>query len=109
MGMISTLARLDDVFLSSYPDEEKPELCPGALCPVLDCLLQVGMVTTFGNKFWEVQYVGDLGRRIISRGLRPLFHPECTLLWKGLYNVEKCQPQARTAFLEDVKQSFRDF
>ncbi|CAN0186066.1 unnamed protein product [Laminaria digitata] len=70
---------------------------------------KVGMVTTFGNNFWEVRYVGDPGRRIISRGLRPLFHPECTLLWKGLYNVEKCQPQARTAFLEDIKQSFRDF
>lgn len=67
------------------------------------------MVTTFGNKFWEVLYVGDPGRRIISRGLRPLFHPECTLLWKGLYNVEKCKPEARTAFLEDIKRSYRDF
>lgn len=71
--------------------------------------LQVGMVTTFGNGFWNVRYVGDPGRRIVSKGLRPLFHPECTLLWKGLYDIEKCAPEARTAFLKDVQRSFREF
>ncbi|CAM9368009.1 unnamed protein product [Pylaiella littoralis] len=70
---------------------------------------KVGMVTTFGNSFWNVRYVGDPGRRIVSRGLRPLMHPECTLLWKGLYDVEKCPPQERSAFLEDVGRSFREF
>lgn len=90
-------------------DEQNSEIRPGVFDSVLDCSLQVGVVTTFGNKFWEVLYVGDPGRRIISRGLRPFFHPECTLLWKGLYNVEKCKPEVRTAFLEDIKRSYRDF
>lgn len=66
-------------------------------------------MTTFGNSFWNVRSVGDPGRRIVSKGLRPLFHPECTLLWKGLYDVEKCPPESRSAFLEDVGRSFRYF
>lgn len=70
---------------------------------------QVGMVTTFGNGFWNVRYVGDPGRRIVARGLRPNFHPRCTVLWKGLYDVEKCTPKKRESFLEDVKESFRGF
>eukprot|EP00904_Undaria_pinnatifida_P000867 jgi/Undpi1/10781/HiC_scaffold_29.g13229.m1 len=70
---------------------------------------KLGVVTTFGNKYWNVRYVGDPGRRIVARGLRPLCHPECTLLWKGIYTVETCTPEARSAFLEDVGRSFRDF
>lgn len=67
------------------------------------------MVTTFGNGFWNVRYVGDPGRRIVARGLRPLFHPECTVLWKGLYDVEKCPREKRERFLKDVKEAFRFF
>ncbi|CBJ32295.1 NAD(P)H dehydrogenase (quinone) [Ectocarpus siliculosus] len=87
---------------------EKPHPKTGFISRLTN-IRKVGMVTTFGNSFWNVRYVGDPGRRIVSRGLRPLFHPECTLLWKGLYDVEKCPPQDRSAFLEDVGRSFRDF
>ncbi|CAM9518666.1 unnamed protein product [Choristocarpus tenellus] len=67
------------------------------------------MVTTFGNGFWNVRYVGDPGRRIVCRGLRPLFHPECTVLWKGLYNVETCPQPDREKFLRDVSDAFKSF
>lgn len=75
----------------------------------MDGTPQVGIVTTFGNNFWNVLHVGDPGRRIICRGLRPLFHPDCTVLWKGLYNAEGCSQGEREGFLRDVKESFSAF
>ncbi|CAM9973700.1 unnamed protein product [Discosporangium mesarthrocarpum] len=72
-------------------------------------ITKVGVVTTFGNGFWNVRYVGDPGRRIVARGLRPLFHPECTVLWKGLYDVEAAPRDKREAFLRDVAKAFETF
>lgn len=86
----------------------KPNLRTGFISRLTN-IKKVGMVTTFGNGFWNVRYVGDPGRRIVARGLRPNFHPRCTVLWKGLYDVEKCTPKKRESFLEDVKESFRGF
>lgn len=42
-------------------------------------------------------------------GLRPLFHPECTLLWLGMYGCDAADKAAREAFLAKVEAYYSEF
>ncbi|CAM9584380.1 unnamed protein product [Choristocarpus tenellus] len=88
--------------------QERTNLYTGFISRLTN-ITKVGVVTTFGNGFWNVRYVGDPGRRIVSKGMRPLFHPECTVLWKGLYNVEARPQTDRENFLREVSDAFKTF
>jgi putative NADPH-quinone reductase len=60
-------------------------------------------VSTYGSPWWWVRLViGDPGRRIIMRGIKPLCHPRCRTLWLGHYRMDSSTPESRGAFLERV-------
>lgn len=64
----------------------------------------IGAVSTYGSPWWWTRFViGDPGRRIIMRGLRPLCHPRCRTFWLGHYRMDSSTPQSRSRFLAQVQ------
>ena len=62
---------------------------PKGLAPIkgrLHNIRLIGGFSTYGSPWWWTRFViGDPGRRIIMRGVRPLCHPRCrTLLARPL-------------------------
>jgi putative NADPH-quinone reductase len=63
----------------------------------------IGAVSTYGSPWWWIRFaIGDPGRRIILRGLRPLCHRRCRAFWLGHYRMDSSTPQSRGAFLARV-------
>jgi NAD(P)H dehydrogenase (quinone) len=63
----------------------------------------IGGISTYGSPWWWARFViGDPGRRVILRGLRPLCHPRCRTFWLGHYRMDGSTPASRHAFLERV-------
>jgi putative NADPH-quinone reductase len=65
----------------------------------------VGGISTYGSPWWWTRFViGDPGRRIIMRGLRPLCHRRCRTFWLGHYRMDSSTPASRQRFLERVER-----
>jgi NAD(P)H dehydrogenase (quinone) len=64
----------------------------------------IGGFSTYGSPWWWLRFaVGDLGRRTIMRGLRPLCHRRCRTFWLGHYRMDSSTPASREAFLAKVE------
>ena len=49
----------------------------------------IGAISTYGSPWWWIRLViGDPGRRMIMRGLRPLCHRRCRTFWLGHYRMD---------------------
>lgn len=69
----------------------------------MDNLRLLGGISTYGSPWWWVRLViGDPGRRIVMRGIRPLCHRRCRTFWLGHYRMDSSTPESRAAFLEQV-------
>ena len=63
----------------------------------------LGGISTYGSPWWWTRFViGDPGRRILLRGIRPLCHPACRTFWLGHYRMDSSTPDSRRRFLERV-------
>jgi putative NADPH-quinone reductase len=63
----------------------------------------LGGVSTYGSPWWWIRFVvGDPGRRIIMRGIKPLCHKRCRSFWLGHYRMDSSTPRSRRAFLARV-------
>ena len=64
----------------------------------------IGGISTYGSPWWWIRFaIGDPGRRVIMRGLRPLCHPRCRTFWLGHYRMDSSTPESRGAFLAKVE------
>jgi NAD(P)H dehydrogenase (quinone) len=61
----------------------------------------VGISTSGASRLW-LAFVGNPGRRTITRGVRSLCHPRCHTLWLAHYNIDHSTAQSREAFLDRV-------
>jgi len=61
----------------------------------------VGISTSGASRLW-LAFVGNPGRRTITRGVRALCHPRCKTLWLAHYNIDRSTAHSREAFLERV-------
>lgn len=93
----------------TLPSPSSPPASIVGLVPCLENVKKVGVVTTYGSTYGVIRYVGDPGRRIIARGLRPLFSKECTVLWLGMYNCDNATQKEREDFLAEVEAYMREF
>ncbi|TFJ83271.1 hypothetical protein NSK_005433 [Nannochloropsis salina CCMP1776] len=93
----------------TLPTPTSPPPSVVGLVPCLKNIKKVGVVTTYGSSYQVIRYVGDPGRRIIARGLRPLFDAQCTLLWLGMYSCDTASQAKREEFLAEVKAYMREF
>ena len=79
------------------------------LIPGFPNIRKIGVVSTYGAPQWVVFYSNDNGRCNIANGLRPLCHPNCQLLWHGLYDYDNTSSEQKKVFLEKIKQIYSKF
>jgi putative NADPH-quinone reductase len=62
-------------------------------------------VTTSGSPWWWLKLIGDPGRSLFMKGLRPLYAKHCRMRWLQLYNMNHCSPGEREAFRAKVART----
>mmetsp|Transcript_208 Transcript_208/g.192 ORF Transcript_208/g.192 Transcript_208/m.192 type:complete len:251 (-) Transcript_208:53-805(-) len=96
---------LDRVFLKGIGFE----LDDKGLHPGLMNVDKIGVVTTYGSPWYAVLYMGDNGRRFISRGLRECTSPTCHLAWYSMYDIDSSSIEDRQRFLTTIEKEFEKF
>ena len=61
-------------------------------------------ITTSGSPWWWLKVMGDPGRSLFMKGLRPLYAKRCRMQWLQLYNMNHVTAAERDAFLARVKR-----
>ena len=61
-------------------------------------------ITTSGSPWWWLKVIGDPGRSLFMKGLRPLYAKRCRMQWLQLYNMNHVTAAERDAFLARVKR-----
>ena len=61
-------------------------------------------ITTSGSPWWWLKVIGDPGRSLFMKGLRPLYAKRCRMQWLQLHNMNHVTAAERDAFLARVKR-----
>ena len=61
-------------------------------------------ITTSGSPWWWHKVIGDPGRSLLMKGLRPLYARRCRMRWLQLYNMNHVTAEDRAGFLDRVKR-----
>jgi putative NADPH-quinone reductase len=61
-------------------------------------------ITTSGAPWWWLKLIGDPGRSLLMKGLRPLYAKGCRRHWLQLYNMNHVTEAERAAFIERVRK-----
>jgi NAD(P)H dehydrogenase (quinone) len=61
-------------------------------------------ITTSGSPWWWLKVIGDPGRSLFMKGLRPLYAKGCRMKWLQLYNMNHVSAAERDAFIARVRQ-----
>jgi NAD(P)H dehydrogenase (quinone) len=64
-------------------------------------------ITTSGSPWWWLRVIGDPGRSLFMRGLRPLYARHCRMHWHQLYDMNHVTAADREAFLARVGRALR--
>ncbi len=81
----------------------KHDLAGGRILPLLTNLRVFGVVTSYGSPWWLTKVVGDPGRKQLMRALRPMCGRGTDTFWLAHYDMDRCTPETRAAFLEKVR------
>ena len=67
-------------------------------------LRRIVVVTSHGSS-WPVNAIeGEVGRRIVMRGLRGRAHPRCRRQWISLYSIDRAGEARRRRFVERMER-----
>ena len=61
-------------------------------------------VTSHGSTKWVNVVEGEVGRRIVRRGLPRVAHPDCRTRWIGFYNIDRSTQKQRERFVKRVER-----
>ena len=64
-------------------------------------------ITTSGSPWWWLKLIGDPGRSLLMKGLRPLYARGCRRRWLQLHNMNHVTAPEREAFLARVERELR--
>ena len=64
-------------------------------------------ITTSGSPWWWLRVIGDPGRSLLMKGLRPLYARGCRMSWLQLHDMNHATAADREAFLAQVDRSLR--
>ncbi|KAL3807332.1 hypothetical protein ACHAXA_003458 [Cyclostephanos tholiformis] len=79
------------------------------LSPKLTNVHRVMGISTYGATRFTTLASGDNGRNTISTAIRHgNFNPRCTCRWLGLYDLDHCDLDGRTEFLNEVRRVVRE-
>jgi NAD(P)H dehydrogenase (quinone) len=62
-------------------------------------------ITTSGSPWWWLKVIGDPGRSLLMKGLRPLYAKRCRTQWLQLHNMNHVTAADRQAFLLRVQRT----
>lgn len=62
-------------------------------------------ITTSGAPWWWLKIIGDPGRSLFMKGLRPLYARHCRMQWLQLHNMNHVTAEEREAFRARVARS----
>jgi NAD(P)H dehydrogenase (quinone) len=62
-------------------------------------------ITTSGSPWWWLKLIGDPGRSLFMKGLRPLYAKGCRMKWLQLFNMNHVTAQDRDRFLARLRQT----
>jgi hypothetical protein len=83
----------------------------GGLHPIegrLQHIRLIGGISTYGSPRWWIRLViGDPGRTIIMKGIKPLCAPRCRSFWLALHRMDTVDADDRAAFLQKVDRLAR--
>jgi NAD(P)H dehydrogenase (quinone) len=66
-------------------------------------------ITTSGSPWWWLKVIGDPGRSLFMKGLRPLYARHCRMVWLQLYNMNHVTAVERDAFRTRVTRVLANF
>ena len=66
-------------------------------------------ITTSGAPWWWLKLIGDPGRSLFMKGLRPLYAKRCRMRWLQLHNMNHVTAAERDAFLARVQRELPRF
>lgn len=84
----------------AMPEKGKP------IGAVLTNIRLIAAVSTLGSPKWWWLFMGEPGRRILLRGLRPLVSRRCRTLWLALHRMDSAPEAERARHLARVGQVF---
>lgn len=87
---------------------EIPKSRMGIVTRKLDNIRLFVAVTTSGSPWWWLRLIRDPGRSLFTRGMRPLFHPRCKMVWRQLYAMDNASDARRDAFVGRVAATLRE-
>lgn len=61
-------------------------------------------ITTSGAPWWWLKLIGDPGRSLFMKGLKPLYAKGCRTRWLQLHNMNHVTADERAAFLARVRR-----
>ena len=61
-------------------------------------------ITTSGSPWWWLKVIGDPGRSLFMKGLRPLYAKGCKMKWLQLYNMNHVTQAEREAYLQRISR-----
>jgi putative NADPH-quinone reductase len=61
-------------------------------------------ITTSGSPWWWLKVIGDPGRSLFMRGLKPLYAKGCRMRWLQLFDMNHVGADERAAFLARVRR-----
>lgn len=61
-------------------------------------------ITTSGAPWWWLRVIGDPGRSLFMKGLRPLFGARCKATWMQLHSMNHQDDAGRKRFLQRVER-----
>ncbi len=61
-------------------------------------------ITTSGSPWWWLTLIGNPGRSLFMRGLRPLYAKGCRMKWLQLHNMNHVTQAEREGFLAKVRR-----
>jgi NAD(P)H dehydrogenase (quinone) len=62
-------------------------------------------ITTSGSPWWWLKVIGDPGRSLFMKGLRPLYAKGCRMKWLQLFNMNHVTASDRERFLATLRQT----
>jgi putative NADPH-quinone reductase len=84
------------------PEPGKP------IARVMTNIRLIAAISTLGSPGWWWKWVmGEPGRRIMVRGIRPLVAPKCRTIWLSLHQMDSTTDADRRGFLAKVEKTLK--
>lgn len=77
------------------------------LKPQLTHIRSLHIFTTCGASWWLTRLMGNIGRRTILRGFRPLCHPLARTSFLAHFRMDSATPESRRRHIEKARQRAR--